>query len=254
MNLQRTLSCLLLVCGMVASAWAQANEPVLCLVAASAQDVVKELGDQFEASTKTPVKITPGPSQQLAKQAISGAPADLFLSASQEWAEQVAKEGLAAKSVPLLTNDLVLVVPKGNPAGIKSPQDLTSDKVRKIALAGENVPAGKYAQQALTALGLYDALVSKGKIARGQDVRFTLTFVDRGEAEAGIVYSTDARVSTNVEVVYTFDRQNMDKIVYPLVLLKHGSDRAGAQKFFDYLQSDEAKKVFEKHGFVRLER
>jgi molybdate transport system substrate-binding protein len=229
-------------------------EDVLILVAASANDAVKEIAGEFEKETTTTVKISAGPSQALANQIIQGAPAHLFISANEEWAKKVDEEGQAAKTVRLLTNDLVLVVPKGNPARVKSPSDLRSDAVERIALAGEKVPAGKYAQQALTSLKLYDSLLGAKKIVCGQDVRATLVLVERGEADAGIVYSTDARVTDKIEVVHKFDPKTFDKIVYPLVLLKEGRDHADAVKFFDFLQSKAAARIFDKHGFARLEK
>jgi molybdenum ABC transporter molybdate-binding protein len=183
---------------------------------------------------------------------VEGAPVDLFLSASREWATKVEDEGLAENSKELLTNKLVLVVPKGNPAGVIEPKDLASDGVKKISLAGENVPAGKYADQALTKLGLLDKLMAAGKIARAQDVRGALNFVANGEAEAGIVYSTDLAAASDVEMVHEFDPTLHDEIVYVVVLLKHGAENPAAKKFFDYLQSDDANGVYEKTGFERV--
>jgi molybdate transport system substrate-binding protein len=145
----------------------------------------------------------------------------------------------------------VLVVPKGNPAMVQKPEDLLESRVKKIALAGENVPAGKYADQALKKLKLFDELAAAGKFARGQDVRNALQFVETGEAEAGIVYSTDANGSS-VQVVYEFDPSLHDKIVYVLLLLKHGDQNPNAKAFFDYAQSAAARDVFSAAGFQLL--
>jgi len=228
------------------------KKEVLISAAASTKEIMESLGSAFSEQSKADVKVNPGPSNNLANQIVEGAPADLFLSASREWATKVADEKLAASSVELLTNKLVLIVPKGNPANVKSPEDLKSDAVKKIALAGEKVPAGKYAEQVLTKLGLFETLNAAGKIARGQDVRGALAFVDRGEAESGIVYSTDVGISPGVEIVHEFDPQLHDEIVYVLVLLKHGSENSSAKQFFEYLQSDAANAIYEKAGFTRL--
>jgi molybdate transport system substrate-binding protein len=150
---------------------------------------------------------------------------------------------------PLLTNDLVLVVPKNNPAGIAGPNDLLSSKLTHLALAGEKVPCGIYGKEALVALKLYDPLSQAGKIARGEDVRGTLSYVERGEAEAGIVYSTDALAAPSVTTVYTFDPKTYDKIVYPVVLLKSAPDAAAAKQFYDYLAGEEARAIFAKYQF-----
>jgi molybdate transport system substrate-binding protein len=225
---------------------------VLISTAASTQDLIKQLAAEFSEGSPATIKVNPGSSSSLAAQILTGAPADMFLSASREWAEQVADAQLAESTVEFLTNRLVLVVPHSNPAGIKEPQDLLGDEVTKIALAGENVPAGKYADQALTRLKLLETLTTRGKIARAQDVRGALSFVERGEAEAGIVYLTDANVSTKVEVVHELDPALHDEIVYVLVLLRRGVDNPTAQSFFTFLRSPDADAIYTKAGFRRL--
>lgn len=225
---------------------------VLVLAAASTQNVVALIVEAYAERNKSTIRVSPGPSSGLAGQILAGAPADLFLSASREWAAQVSAAGLAAASDELLTNELVLIVSRGNPAGIKSPQDLNSEKLGKLALAGEKVPAGKYADQALAKLELLEPLTSQGKIARAQDVRGALSFVARGEAEAGIVYSTDVEVQSEVEVVHTFDPALHDEIMYVLVLLKTGADNPAAISFFEHLRSGEADDEFRRAGFRRI--
>ena len=225
---------------------------VRVMVAASAKEAVTEIAGAFRAQTKADVKIVPGGSNTLAAQIEAEAPADVFLSANQEWADHVRAKGFAARVVPLLTNDLVLVVPKGNRAKVKGPADLAGI-VAKVALAGEQVPAGKYAEQALRRAGVYEGLVGARRVARGQDVRVTLSYVERGEAEAGVVYATDAKRSARVEVVHTFDPATFDKVVYPLVLLKAGETNPAAEAFHAFLQTPAAGAVFAKHGFARVE-
>jgi len=134
---------------------------VTAFVAASTQDAVKELVAKFTKDTGIAVKISAGASNTLANQVLNGANADLFLSASQDWADQLREKGLAVAAHPLLTNELVLVVPKGNPGRIKTPKDLLNENVKYLALAGEKVPAGVYAEQALTADGLYTKLLEQ---------------------------------------------------------------------------------------------
>jgi molybdate transport system substrate-binding protein len=231
---------------------AAAEEPTtLVLVAASAQGALAEAAKKFGEDHAGEIKLSAGPSQTLAKQVLEGAPADLFLSASEQWAKALEKRGLAARLVPLLGNELVLIVPKDNPAAVAGPADLLHGRVRRVALAGEKVPAGEYARQALSHLQLYDKLLDAQKIVRGHDVRGTLLLVERGEAEAGIVYATDARVTEDVTVVAAFAGDTHEPIVYPLVLTRDGAAHPEAQAFFAFLQTEMAAKIFAKHGFAK---
>jgi molybdate transport system substrate-binding protein len=213
---------------------------------------VDEIRRRFEEETGVKVTVSPGGSNTLASQIIAGAPADLFLSANQQWVGAVEDKQLVAKSQHLLTNRLVLVVPKGNPDQVGSPDDLKSPKLRKLALAGAKVPAGMYADQALRSLKLLDDLVRGQKIARGHDVRVALTYVELGEASAGIVYATDASASPKVDIIYTFPKEAHEEIAYPLVLLKQGAENPAARRFFEYLSGEAATAVFERYGFERL--
>lgn len=229
-----------------------AESEITVSIAASTQEVVESLANAFSEATKVQVKINPGPSSGLANQILEGAPAHLFLSANRQWADKVNEAGLADSMRPLLTNKLVIIVPIGNPGDVKEPKDLASDKVQKISLAGEKVPAGMYADQALTRLGLLGELTSAGKIARGQDVRSALSYVERGEAEAGIVYSTDVSSASGVEMVHEFDPALHDEIAYVLVLLKHGAENPAAKQFFDFLLSADSQPFYSNAGFEPL--
>jgi molybdate transport system substrate-binding protein len=226
---------------------------VLCAVAASTKDALEEAVAAFTMDTGIKVKLNADDSSKLATQITHDAPADLFLSANEKWAEFVKDEGFATESVPLLGNRLVIVVPNGNPAGVAKPEDLTKEAVKRVAVAGSTVPAGIYARQALTRLQLWDELAKEKKVVAGENVRVTLTYVERGEAEAGVVYATDAGISKKVEAVYTFESTTHDPIVYPLVLLKAGEKNEGARKFYEYLQSPAASAIFQKYGFTRLD-
>ncbi len=220
--------------------------------AASTREAMEAICDAFTKSSGIQVSVNSGGSNALAAQILSGAPADLFLSANEKWAKEVKKTNLAEISTRLLTNRLVIAVPKGNPGGVHQPVDLLSDKVTKLALAGENVPAGMYADQALVKLELLQPLTNAGRIVRGADVRATLSYLERGEAEAGVVYSTDVKAGTNVEVAYEFDAELHDEIVYILVLLQRGGANPAARKLYDYLQSPASDRIFQQYGFTRL--
>lgn len=221
------------------------------LVAASTADAVSEIAEQYQRQhPNVRIRISAGPSNALAQQIIAGAPAALFLSANNRWSDALAEQQFVKSRVDLLTNSLVLIVPKENPAAIDSLSDLVDQSAIRIALAGENVPAGIYARQALETAGCYNRLVQAGAIVRGTDVRVALTYVERAEVDAGIVYRTDAKASAKVKIVAELDPQSYEPVVYPLVLLKRQNDTAAAEMFFNYLQSSSALTIFQTHGFT----
>lgn len=231
---------------------------VLVLAAASTVDAVEEAAGLFAAREGVEVVVSAGASSGLAGQVLEGAPADVFVSASGEWAEVLRERGRVAEAVDLLGNRLVIVVPSGNPAGVASAEDLLGERVRWVALAGERVPAGVYARQALEHAGVYGGLVASGRIVRGGDVRMALAYVESGEAQAGVVYATDVRAAggMGVEVVFEVPSGWHERVVYPVVLVgrgEGGTEVGGAARaFFAFLQSEEAARVFEARGFEVL--
>ena len=246
------LCMLALGCGDAAGPMRASDDQVLILAAASTQDALEQVAAALRARGGPSIIVSPAGSNALAQQILAGAPGDLFLSAHPAWTEQVVDRGHAIETVRLLGGQLVLVTPANNPANIRTPRDLLDARVRRIALAGEHVPAGMYAEQALRAHELYERLSASGGIVRGQNVRFALAYVQRGEAEAGIVYASDAAVAADVRVGFTFDAADHDPIIYPLVLLTRGGDRAAARAAFELLQSAEAGAIFQRHGFQPL--
>jgi molybdate transport system substrate-binding protein len=242
----------LLLLGALTGCGGRGPEPVLALVAASTREPVQELADAFAREHGVPVEVSADDSSRLATQIAQGAPADLFLSANEEWADLVRDRGQQAERCLLLGNTLVLVVPQGNPAGVRAPEDLAGPRVQHVAVAGPTVPAGLYARAALRKLHLWDRLEEQRKVVSGENVRATLAYVERGEAEAGVVYRTDARISERVQKVYEFPAATHAPIRYPLVLLQRGAQRDPARRFFAYLRSEQAAKVFQKYGFTWL--
>jgi molybdate transport system substrate-binding protein len=228
-----------------------ASKPLIVSAAASTKEVIEELSDRFESQSGFRVELNLGGSNTLATQIINGAPVDLFLSASSEWITAVAQAGLVVEQLVLLENSLVIVTPRGNPGAVGQPNDLLRDSVEHIALAGETVPAGRYADQALRAAGLDKPSSSANKIVRGQDVRVALSYIERGEAEAGIVYLTDACASGNVDVVYTFDTSMHEPIHYGLAKITRVPPHPAAEQFYRFLISDAADEAFLRRGFRR---
>lgn len=231
---------------------ARGGGAVLILAAASTQDALAQIAEALQQRGGPKLTVSPGGSNALAQQIVADAPADLFLSANPTWADEVARHGHAAQAVALLTGQLVIVVPRGNPANIQQPEDLLAERVRRVALAGEQVPAGVYAEQALRKHQVYDQLMQAGRIVRGQNVRFTLAYVERGEVDAGIVYASDAAAASNAQIACTFDPADHEPIVYSLLLLTRGRDRPEAREVFEFMQSPQAGQIFAQHGFRPL--
>lgn len=192
-----------------------------------------------------------GASGTLQLQIEQGAPVDVFLSAAPKQMDALDAKGLllAGTRKNLLRNEVVLIVPKDYSAGISSFQDLTRADVKQIAL-GEpvTVPAGQYAKEVLTSLGIYDAVNSKAILAK--DVRQVLTYVETGNVDAGIVYATDAMSSAKVKVVASAPAKSHSPVIYPAAVIKASKNPAAARAFLDFLAGPRGRAVFQKYGFT----
>lgn len=242
------------VIGCTEQAHTDSPAQVVILAAASTKDALQEMANAAVAASDVPltIEISTGPSHALAQQILSGAPADIYVSANRRWAEQIADAGLSAKSIEWLGNALVLVVPEESQLRIERLDDLNLPAVQRIGIAGANVPAGIYAEEALKYHHLWENLTGSDKLIRGHDVRSTLAYVQRGEVDAAIVYSTDAMLTDEVRVIERFDPASHEAIVYPLVRIRSRNTNPAADHLFEFLQSDEARKIAENYGFVSL--
>ena len=238
------LACLLLLgplgCG------APRPPTVRVFAAASAREALEEIARHYQAETGTRVECSPAASSALARQIEQGADADLFLSADERWADYLAERGLVGPRRDLLANRLVVVVPQGSGLKLTSLADLAGDGVKHLALALGPVPAGRYAREALKKAGVWDQ--AQGRVREGSDVRATLIFVARGEADAGIVYATDAAADPRVRVALEVPEGLHEPVRYPLVLLR-AAGKPAARAFYDYLGGEKAAAVFHKAGF-----
>jgi len=191
-----------------------------------------------------------GSSGALQQQIEQGAKVDMFISAATKQMDALEKKGLLVDGTRknLLTNQLVLVTPP-NSTAISDIKDLTSPNVKKIALGEpKSVPAGQYAQQVLTSLKIADQI--KSKVVYAKDVRQALNYVESGNADAGLVYLSDAKSTPKVKVVSTAPENTHSPIVYPIAVLKSSKNIDAAKDFEQFLSGNEAKSVFEKQGFT----
>jgi len=225
------------------------QDALLVLTAASCVNAMEDVVRTFESSTGTRTRLSAASSNALAQQILAGVEADIFVSANPDWVDLLSAEGMVKEQTPWLGNRLVLVAPLNAARPPRSATALVNHDIKHVAIAGERVPAGKYAEAALQHAGVLRPLRQSGRIARGEDVRLTLGFVESGEAEAGIVYATDAKASSAVEIVHTFPPGSHPPIRYPLARL---SDTTAARSFFLFAQSATAGALTRHHGFLSL--
>lgn len=220
--------------------------------AASLQDAAKEI-EQVYTKENPNVTLTYNfaSSGALQKQIEEGAPVDLFISAGQSQMDALEEKGLIIEDSrsDLLSNDLILIAGKDRP--LTGFDELTGDQVNKISIgAPESVPAGKYAQEALTGMGLWDAL--QPKLVLAKDVRQVLTYVETGNVDAGLVYHSDALMGDNIKVVAAAPADTHKPIVYPMAIIKNTKQQAATEAFMDFLYGPEAREIFARYGFKTL--
>jgi molybdate transport system substrate-binding protein len=219
--------------------------------AASLTDSLKQIAIAYEKQTGDKVVFNFGASSFLVLQIEEGAPADIFFSADEAKMDGLEAKGLIVKETrkSRLSNSLVIVVATEKGADIRGPKDLASDKVKRLALAEpKTVPAGIYAREYLQKQNLWPAV--EKKVVPTENVRAALSAVEAGNAEAGIVYKTDAAISKKVKIAYEVAASDSPAISYPMAVLKEAKDPNAARRFLKHLESDEAGRIFEKFGFV----
>ncbi len=244
---------LLLALGLALPAAAQA--PLTVFAAASLKNALDEASAAYaKDSGAPPAKISYAASSALAKQIEQGAPADVFVSADSDWMDYLAKKALiqAASRRDLFTNHLALVAPKDSAVklDIKKGFPLAANLgAGRLAMAGPDVPAGRYGEASLTSLGVWDSV--KDRTARGENVRATLQFVARGESPLGIVYDTDALSEPAVKIVGLFPETSHPRIIYPGAVVAASTNPA-AGPFLTWLHGAKAAAIFRKYGFAAL--
>jgi molybdate transport system substrate-binding protein len=182
-----------------------------------------------------------------------GATCDVFLSAAAKQMNALEDEGLILSNtrINLLKNSIVLIVPKASTLEIDSFEDLLEDYVTMIAVGDPAfVPAGTYAYQLFDLLGITDELEASGKLIQGSSVRDVLAYVETGNVDAGIVYSTDAVISDGVKIVATAPDEINSKIIYPAAIIKASENQAAAADYLAFLSSDAAIEIFKTYGFL----
>lgn len=225
---------------------------ITVFAAASLTDSLKEIATSYEKAAGEKVRFNFAASNTLAQQIKAGAPADIFFSADAAKMDALAAAGLIAKATRrnLLGNSLVIVTPARGPA-IASAMDLAGPAIKHLSIGDpREVPAGIYAKAWLEKAGLWAAL--QPKIVPAESVRTALAVVESGNAEAGIVYKTDAAISKKVKVVMEIPAADTPGVIYPAAVVADSRNTAAARKFLAHLAGKEAAETFTKFGFSTL--
>ena len=232
----------------------QPNERVELLVfaATSLTDALTEIGSAFEEQTGISVSFSFGGSQLLAQQIAQGAPADLFIAAGAFPVESLAERRLVEPgAVNILSNKLVVVTRLGG-VELRSLEDLRDATVQRVAMAHPDLaPAGRYARESLSRLGLWESL--EGKLVMAEDVRVALAYVQAGNADAALVYQTDAMAVSGVVLLDLVPPDSYSQIVYPAAVVERSEKKEQATRFLSYLRGERAAAIFRRHGFEPLE-
>ena len=226
--------------------------PVTVFAAASLKNALDEVGAAFTISGGAPVRFSYAASSAIARQIEQGAPADVFVSADSDWMDYLQKRNLivSASRRNILTNHLALICAVDSRIRLKIVIGMPLSAALgggRLAIAGPEVPAGKYGRASLASLGVLDSVADK--LAPAENVRAALAFVAQGAAPLGIVYDTDAKIEPKVRIVGLFPDSSHPPIVYPAALVAASHNAQGAD-FLRFLRSAKAVAVFRKYGFT----
>lgn len=247
----KTFRVLVSLVAMAGSGLALSAAELTVFAAASVSDALNEIAPLYAKARGHIVRFNYGASGTLARQITEGAPVDVFLSADDQRMNQLADAGLLLTDTRrvLLANQLVVVISSDFAGSIVNLSDLAQSGIRRLAV-GEpaTVPAGSYAKQHLEAVGLWRQLLDK--VVPLQNVRTVLAAVEAGNADAGIVYKTDALISKKVRIAVEVPLAEGPKIIYPVSVLKDSHNPGPARELVAFLAGVEAQAVFARFGFL----
>jgi molybdate transport system substrate-binding protein len=228
------------------------GKSIVVFAAASLTDVLGEIDKAYTAKTGVEVKASFAASSVLARQIESGARAEVFFCADEEWMDYLAQRNLlqAETRRDVVGNRLVMIAPIDSKAKIDirpgfSVGQALGENGRLATGDPDSVPVGKYAQAALTKLGVWDAIAPR--LVRAENVRAALAYVARGEAPLGIVYSTDAQAEKRVKAIGTFPADSHPPIRYPIAATAAAT--ANGTKYAEFVRNKESREIFRKYGF-----
>lgn len=230
------------------------NEETLMVSAASSlSGVMEELAAEFkEDNPNIGIVANYGSSSKLRNQIENGAPSDVFLSASDNDMKILENANLVKeKSVAQFAGNNLLLATASEIGEEKDVQAILSSVKGTLAIAEPaSVPLGGYTKQALEEMGIWQSL--EGKMIYAKDARQVVTYLESGNAQAGIIYASDAELSGTVKQMSKMPIKS-DKITYPAAIIENSSQQQNAEKFMLYILSEEGQKIIEKFGFLPAE-
>lgn len=239
-----------LACALGVASAASAKDEVVLRVgaAASLREVAEKMGTRFgELVPGTRVELGFGASSELAAQLRAGAPMDVLLSADEEIPRALEKEGLGNDLHPFAGNRLVVVASADVAGRVKQPADLARDAVKHIAMPLPAVPIGHYAREWLTKVGLLKAV--EARLVQTENVRATLAAVDSGDADAAIVYATDARVAKSAKLAFEIPAAEQPRILYVALRARDTKHADLAHRFLEFVAGSEGQRMLKDAGF-----
>ena len=235
------------------SLWFQNNSFGRELIVSAGSSLTDVFGDIIkifeEENPDLNVILNLGGSGALLQQIYKGAPVDVYASANMQLVEQaISREALVQETVKsFASNQLVLIVPRGNINRVDQIDDLLKDQIKRVAISNYGVPVGRYTIDALISLGQWEQI--QKKVINTMSVRQTLAYVNRGEVDAGFVYATDAAtLNDGVEIIT--ELLTREKIVYPIGVVKRSESFREAKKFVDFVMSERGGNVLRNYGFL----
>lgn len=227
------------------------NNPVELTISAAASltEAYGELKEIYESEKGVKLIFNFAASGTLQKQIEEGAEVDVFVSAGKKQMDALDEKELIIKDTRenIYRNELALIVPEEYKGKIKTINDLVGTDLKLSIGIPETVPVGQYAKEALEYLGVWDEL--EPNIVYGKDVSQVLTYVEKGEVEAGVVFSSDSVRAKQSHIAEIFTEESHKPIVYPAAVVASTKDIKTSKDFLEFLRTDKAKEILEKYGF-----
>ena len=231
------------------------EDQIMVFAASSLVEVLAPIGDSFTEQEGVPIVFNFGASDSLAQQIQRGAKADVYLSAGTQPMDTLENEGFILSNTRrnILTNQLVLVSRHDSNLGYNMAEIFASSEISRVAVTDPSLaPAGRYSVTALETIGVWENILEK--VIFSPNVRATLSYVESGNADIGIVYRTDATNRNGLQVVFEFPKDSYGPIVYPAAVLKDSINKEVAFHFIRFLSDNKARTEFRDHNFEPIHK